>query len=57
MSVFLARFDHLVVDWDLNLAFAVYMAGSPYTSAELNLISTTFDTLVTKQFSYDFSLY
>ena len=46
MSVFSARFDHLAADWDLNLAFAVYMAGSPYTSAELTLISTTFDVLV-----------
>ena len=52
MSVFLARFDHLVVDWDLNLSLAVYMAGSPYTSAELNLISSTFDTLVTNLRSF-----
>ena len=47
MSVFTARFDHLAVDWDLSLAITVNMAGSSYSSAELNLISTTFDTLVT----------
>ena len=46
MTTFNIQFDRYSADWNLNLALAIYMHGTPYNNDELNHISATFDTLV-----------
>ena len=46
MTSFHNEYDKLSADWNLELTMAIYTRGSPYTSAEMDEISTTFDQLV-----------